>query len=456
MHSLTFAFKLTGRARIQAAVSFVLALPSLCAARLRSVSLWRSADGEILLCSPRLLQPSTHEVRERLMYWALRQGTSPDTSAEVAAANLAGGRDVVVRHVPPSGLPAALASLFGAEQLEEPEPLALALDLTGPERDGLVLDAERRTLFLPGLSAPPVGDELLLVVTAPGTVPLRTSAVVGEKREPGEPDPGLPAGFVLELTGASPDVLSALGQVISAPSPTTRREPRHVLRIPAALTTAVSDDPVRVKRLAVPLKYADRLENMSTGGALVRTSLPLSNGQAVWLHLPAGMDAVRIPAAVVHTSAGAAGLRFHVDSRGARLVAEVLAEHLTRSRQVLVVDDDPLVRRVLGDTLEEHGYEVLTAGDGLTALRTLSECVLGTMAVVTDVHMPVMGGLELVHRIREAGGERDLAIVAVTATPTTAAVALRMAGVDEIVGKELGPTAIVEAVDRVAWRAPTW
>jgi CheY-like chemotaxis protein len=208
-----------------------------------------------------------------------------------------------------------------------------------------------------------------------------------------------------------------------------------------------------VQRVVPPTRYPDRLEDLSTGGARVRTLRAVAPGEAVWLELPAGQDAIGIPASVVHVSAGGVGLRFHLDRQGAREVADVLREHLARSRQVLVVDDDPFVRRVLGDTLEEQGYEVQTAPDGLAALRALADGILGTMAVVTDVRMPVMDGIELVNRIRQAGGECDLGIVAVTGNAGAATAALRNAGVDEIVEKERGLAAILEAVDRVAWRA---
>jgi hypothetical protein len=66
--------------------------------------------------------------------------------------------------------------------------------------------------------------------------------------------------------------------------------------------------------------------------------------------------------------------------------------------RLLVVDDDELLRRVVGRMLEEAGYEVVLAGDGVDALA----CVAGSepfAAVVADLRMPRMGGRTLGERL---------------------------------------------------------
>ena len=67
---------------------------------------------------------------------------------------------------------------------------------------------------------------------------------------------------------------------------------------------------------------------------------------------------------------------------------------------VLVVEDEAAVRGVICRALERGGYRVLTAAHGAEAL-TLAEACEGELdLVVTDVVMPVMGGRELVERLR--------------------------------------------------------
>jgi len=67
---------------------------------------------------------------------------------------------------------------------------------------------------------------------------------------------------------------------------------------------------------------------------------------------------------------------------------------------ILVVDDDRDSREALRDFLQICGYPVRTASNGAEALEFLatSEAAL----ILTDIHMPIMDGRELVTRIRQS------------------------------------------------------
>lgn len=65
---------------------------------------------------------------------------------------------------------------------------------------------------------------------------------------------------------------------------------------------------------------------------------------------------------------------------------------------MLVVDDEPTIVVTLQDDLEEHGFEVVTARDGLTALRLLADGVFA--AVVTDLRLPGVDGSVVVAAAR--------------------------------------------------------
>ena len=67
-------------------------------------------------------------------------------------------------------------------------------------------------------------------------------------------------------------------------------------------------------------------------------------------------------------------------------------------RNILVVDDETQITRVLRTTLSGHSYFVRTAGDGDEALEIMREWTPDL--VITDLSMPNMGGLELCRRIR--------------------------------------------------------
>jgi PAS domain S-box-containing protein len=67
---------------------------------------------------------------------------------------------------------------------------------------------------------------------------------------------------------------------------------------------------------------------------------------------------------------------------------------------VLVVDDDPAVRRVLRSTLENHGYRAVVAEDGRDGLSVFQRHVGRIVAVVLDMTMPVMDGRQAYEQIR--------------------------------------------------------
>jgi two-component system, cell cycle sensor histidine kinase and response regulator CckA len=72
---------------------------------------------------------------------------------------------------------------------------------------------------------------------------------------------------------------------------------------------------------------------------------------------------------------------------------------------VLVVDDETGILQVTRTMLERHGYRVLTAGDGAMALGELSRHLDEVRLVVTDIMMPVMDGVQLIHVLRRMNPE---------------------------------------------------
>ncbi len=121
--------------------------------------------------------------------------------------------------------------------------------------------------------------------------------------------------------------------------------------------------------------------------------------------------------------------------------------------RAIVVDDDALVRVMLADALESHGFEVLTAPDGLAGLQLLTETILTVKLLVTDMLMPCLDGIDLVRTIRKAGGESELAIVVVTSTDIPFfRDLLFQAGADLVLQKSLGPEAIAWAAEALLER----
>jgi CheY-like chemotaxis protein len=75
--------------------------------------------------------------------------------------------------------------------------------------------------------------------------------------------------------------------------------------------------------------------------------------------------------------------------------------HDSTSRStVLLVDDEELLRRLLSRLLTEAGFGVVEAENGAVALQTARRINGGLGLVVTDIHMPVMDGLEFARQFR--------------------------------------------------------
>ncbi len=68
---------------------------------------------------------------------------------------------------------------------------------------------------------------------------------------------------------------------------------------------------------------------------------------------------------------------------------------------VLLVEDDPFVREVGKEALEEFGYQVLTAASGPEALTLIQKQRLEPQLLITDLIMPSMSGKELAQRMRQ-------------------------------------------------------
>ena len=73
-----------------------------------------------------------------------------------------------------------------------------------------------------------------------------------------------------------------------------------------------------------------------------------------------------------------------------------------RRERVLLVDDEPLVREVVSQTLRDSGYDVLEASNGFDAMTIAANGSIPRIELlITDVVMPFMRGDELAGKIRQ-------------------------------------------------------
>jgi CheY-like chemotaxis protein len=81
-------------------------------------------------------------------------------------------------------------------------------------------------------------------------------------------------------------------------------------------------------------------------------------------------------------------------------------------RPVLVVDDDRGIREAIAEMLALEGYPVQTAGDGQEALQLLER--MRPSLLITDLHMPQLGGEALVVALRQRGFDPPILVISCT------------------------------------------
>ena len=119
--------------------------------------------------------------------------------------------------------------------------------------------------------------------------------------------------------------------------------------------------------------------------------------------------------------------------------------------RILVVDDDPQIRRVMRVTLTGQGYEVDDAKSGEDALEKLSEERFDL--VLLDMSMPGMGGLETCRSIRQ---HSEIAIVMLTVRNTESdTVEALDAGADDYITKPFKTSELLARI-RAALRRTPW
>lgn len=115
---------------------------------------------------------------------------------------------------------------------------------------------------------------------------------------------------------------------------------------------------------------------------------------------------------------------------------------------VLIVDDDPLILRVVTTVLDLEAYEVVTAETAEVAMKLLPERAVDV--VVSDVMMPGIDGFELCEWIRSDEATAHLPVVLLTARDGDQdRVRGREVGGDAYLSKPFSPLDLIETIDRL-------
>lgn len=116
--------------------------------------------------------------------------------------------------------------------------------------------------------------------------------------------------------------------------------------------------------------------------------------------------------------------------------------------RILVVDDEPHIRRMLEAVLGSRGYDVTTASDGLQGLHDLGETSVDL--VILDLMMPGANGLEILSQIRTDPTRSSTPVIILTAkgqdTDREAALA---GGADDFLTKPFSPKKLLARIEEI-------
>ena len=149
---------------------------------------------------------------------------------------------------------------------------------------------------------------------------------------------------------------------------------------------------------------------------------------------------------------GAAALRGWLGSWDARRAALVTHPQPAPGQRaptgaVLVVDDEPAIAAMIRDALEDHGFRVITAANGIEALRVLDRNV--PAVVLLDMQMPLLDGPGFARALRERG--LNVPVIVMTAGSSAARWAKELTA-DAYLSKPFDIDGLVEVAGRFAHR----
>ncbi|MEZ4272035.1 MAG: response regulator [Myxococcota bacterium] len=112
---------------------------------------------------------------------------------------------------------------------------------------------------------------------------------------------------------------------------------------------------------------------------------------------------------------------------------------------VLVVDDEKVICEILRDFLEYEGFRVTAVNSGEAAVEELNKTIFDV--ILTDLKMPGIGGLDLLHRIADSGCDTAMVIMTGYGTVETAIEAMKKGAFDYIL-KPFKPGEVVQVLRR--------
>ncbi len=125
--------------------------------------------------------------------------------------------------------------------------------------------------------------------------------------------------------------------------------------------------------------------------------------------------------------------------------------------RILVVDDSPTIRKVVGAILDRHGFEAVVAADGLVALETIEAAETKFDLVLLDFVMPRMNGFQFCRALRSKEAHRGVPVVLMSAkSDKIRDMFVQQTGAIDAITKPFDAQALVAVIENAIRRSETW
>ena len=119
---------------------------------------------------------------------------------------------------------------------------------------------------------------------------------------------------------------------------------------------------------------------------------------------------------------------------------------MTNVENILVVDDEPLMREFVGETLKRMGCEIKFASEGTAAVRMLEKETFDL--IFTDMKLPKLSGLEVLSRAKNVQPDTDVVVMTAYGTVETAVEAMKLGACDYLL-KPFTPEQVELLVEKI-------
>ena len=128
---------------------------------------------------------------------------------------------------------------------------------------------------------------------------------------------------------------------------------------------------------------------------------------------------------------------------------------MTLQKKILVAEDDPVLRNILIEKLNAHGYDARPAKDGVEALKELK--MEAYSLLLLDIIMPNKDGIEVLEEMSKTGMIKAVPVIIVSNSgqPVEIEKAKSLGAIDFLIKTSFDPADVLKRVNAVLWKAGT-